>query len=374
MVGTTEDELVYPLTDGNIALNNLQSVRMQAWSRFWRDPLRPGTAESVVELEQLTLQFVGDVAALDRLRFLIDRIENQEADSPRTAFLRAQFASITHRFSDAREFLVKALECPELADHAQRLSLNIDQACGARLDAVLASRLETAQRSGRLEDLVPLGALNADLREFEDAGRIYERAFHEYRDASPFAIAWVCFQLGVLWGELVPVTQSNRAIAWYEKAIKYLPCYVKARVHLAELYLQEERPQEAEALLLPAFASGDPEVNWRLADVLSAMGRDAEAEMQMQAARAGFEALLEKDLLAFADHGAEFYSGSGDDAQRAFELARINLANRPTLRAYELAYKTAVDADLAGVAAEILAASTALKSTQSFERLSHRSA
>jgi hypothetical protein len=33
-------------------------------------------------------------------------------------------------------------------------------------------------------------------------------------------------------------------------------------------------------------------------------------------------------LLAFADHGAEFYSGSGNNPRRAFELASINLANR----------------------------------------------
>ena len=55
---------------------------------------------------------------------------------------------------------------------------------------------------------------------------------------------------------------------------------------------------------------------------MNAMGRPADAEAQMQAARSGFEALLEKHLLAFADHGAEFYSGSGNDARRAFELAK----------------------------------------------------
>ena len=76
----------------------------------------------------------------------------------------------------------------------------------------------------------------------------------------------------------------------------------------------------------------------------------------MQAARSGFEVLLKKHLLAFADHGAEFYSGSGNDAERAFELASVNLANRPTLRAFEQAYKTAVAADLPERATEILAA------------------
>ena len=111
---------------------------------------------------------------------------------------------------------------------------------------------------------------------------------------------------------------------------------------------------DAEALLVPAISSGDPEVNWRLADVLAAMERPEEAEAQMQAARSGFETLLEKYLLAFADHGAEFYSGSGNDPRRAFELAKINLANRPTLRAFEQAYETAVGAGEMHAASELL--------------------
>jgi hypothetical protein len=122
--------------------------------------------------------------------------------------------------------------------------------------------------------------------------------------------------------------------------------------------LQHGRLEDAEALLIPALSSRDPEVNWRLADVLSAMGRTSEAEVQMQGARIGFELLLDKYLLAFADHGAEFYSGSGNDPRRAFELTRINLANRPTLRAFEQAYSTALNAGFPDAAAEILAGAT----------------
>jgi hypothetical protein len=59
-------------------------------------------------------------------------------------------------------------------------------------------RVENSQangaESGRLEDLVPLGALLADLRSFGQADSIYRRALMEYRDVSPFALAWVCFQ------------------------------------------------------------------------------------------------------------------------------------------------------------------------------------
>ncbi len=131
---------------------------------------------------------------------------------------------------------------------------------------------------------------------------------------------------------------------------------MKARVHLAEIYLSYGRTGDAEALLMPAVSSGDPEVCWRLADVMVAIGKFSDAKEQMQAARSGFELLLGKYLLAFADHGAEFYSGSGNDVARASELASVNLANRPTLRAFEQAFATALDAGKSQVASEILTA------------------
>jgi tetratricopeptide (TPR) repeat protein len=344
MIAAPEIGLAYPLTDGDIAANNLESARRHAWSRFWEAPLRAGIAEYIVEQEQMALQFLGDLHALDRLNTLVNHLDRVDPDSPRTSLIDAKVASTAHRFTEARRHLERIANCVELAEAVYRLSLSIDHACGTDLEAVLAARQSMAAKSKRLEDLVPLAALHADLGRFDEAGRIYQQALREYRDTSPFAVAWVCFQLGVLWGELVPEAQPSRAEHWYQKAIEYLPCYVKARVHLAEIYLGSGREHEAEALLLVAIHSGDPEVNWRLSDVFDKMERFAEAEVQMETARSGFEALLEKHLLAFADHGAEFYSGGGNDARRAFELASINLANRPTLRAVELARKTAAGA------------------------------
>jgi tetratricopeptide (TPR) repeat protein len=196
----------------------------------------------------------------------------------------------------------------------------------------------------------------------------------EYRDVSPFALAWVCFQLGSLWGELVPETQPDRAEQWYRKAIDYVPSYVKARVHLSEILLGDGRLEDAEALLSPVASSGDPEVNWRLADVMSAIGNLPDAELQMQVARSGFEELLEKYPLAFADHVAEFYSGSGNDPRRAFELARINLQNRPTLRAFEQAYETATECGQSDAVEEILASAEQRWGTTSAFELSPLSA
>jgi tetratricopeptide (TPR) repeat protein len=354
----TLDHECFQTTDGAIAIVNLDSARLRSWSRFYQDPRRTGIAETVLENEQLMAQFAGDLSALSRLESLAEQLAQLDAASLHTPLIQAQIASMTHRFSDARHHLAQASLRGAPSAEVNRVLLNVDQACGTNVDTVLNERRRIASKSGRLEDLVALGALLADLGEFDDADHIYRQALREYRDVSPFPVAWVCFQLGLLWGEFVPEPQLVRAELWYRKAISCLAGYVKARVHVAEICLTNGRTREAEAALMPAIASGDPEVSWRLADVLTAEGRFGEADQHLEVARSGFEALLDRHLLAFADHGAEFYAGSGGDVLRALELARVNLKNRPALRALEQAYKIAVAAGETSVATEICAAAT----------------
>ncbi|WP_336491098.1 hypothetical protein [Methylobacterium nigriterrae] len=87
--------------------------------------------------------------------------------------------------------------------------------------------------------------------------------------------------------------------------------------------------------------------------MLRAGRRLAEARRQIEAARSRFEALPDRHLLASADHGAEFYAGSGGDAARALALARVNLDNRPTLRAFEQADEAAVAGGAVDAAADL---------------------
>ena len=282
-----------------------------------------------------------------------EQLGQLDASSARTMMIQAQIASALHRFSDARHYLAQASLGGAPSADVKRILLNVDQACGSHLEEVLDERRRIVAKSGRFEDRVALGALLADLGEFDEADEIYRQALREYQDVSPFPVAWVCFQLGMLWGELVPEPQLARAEHWYRKAVVSLPCYVRARVHLAEICSATGRAGEAEAMLRPALASGDPEVSWRLADVLHAEGSVDEAASHLEAARSRFEALLDKHLLAFADHGAEFYIGSGSDPLRALELAQINLRNRPTLRAFEQTYTIALEAGETDAANEI---------------------
>jgi tetratricopeptide (TPR) repeat protein len=347
-----------PTTDGEIAIINLESARRRSWSKFFADPARDGVAETVVEHEQLTLQFVGDVSALDRLALLAAQFNQAEPVSGRTRLIQAQVASIAHRFSDARHDLAEAEIGGAPAADVDRLRLTIDQACGHDLDNALDARRRIATETGGLEDLVALASLLADLRDFEAADRAYKQALQAYRDVSPFPIARVCFQLGMLWGELTPKPNPALAAQWYRQAIVILPMYTKARVHLAEICSAAGNFSEAEELLQRVMAIGDPEVDWRLADVLACQEKFEESEERMTAAHSGFEQLLERHLLAFADHGAEFYAGSGGNLPRALHLARINADNRPTLRAIEQAHKIAILADDAAAAFELRSEAT----------------
>jgi hypothetical protein len=186
---TTIEELdcaITPTTDGEIAIINLQSARQWSWARLFADPTRDGVAETVVEHEQLTLQFVGDVSALDRVALLAVQLDQAKPVSARTRLIQAQVASITHRFSDARHHLAEAEIGGAAAADVDRLRLTIDQACGNDLDSVLDARRRIVTETGGLEDFVALGSLLADLRDFDAADRAYKQALQAYRDVSPF--------------------------------------------------------------------------------------------------------------------------------------------------------------------------------------------
>jgi len=325
-----------PATDGKIAALNLESMWRRAWIRFSEDAGRPGAAEALADMERMKVQFLGDMDALGRLEalaFQFDKIDG----SYRAALVQAEAASAVHCFEDARNHLTRAMRMGAPNEIVEHQLLAIDQACGMAQDDILHARYRIAATSAKLEDLIPLGALLADLGRFAEADVIYRQAIYSYSGISPFPLAWACFQLGMLWGELVPEPDLDLAAQWYRRAITYLPGYAKARVHLAEIHISKGQPDDAEAILLPAASSGDPEIRWRLADLLTAQCRFEEAEIQLDAARCGFDQLLAKHPLAFADHAAAFYASSGNDPQRALELAQMNVANRPTRRAIKQA-------------------------------------
>ena len=172
-------------TDGEIATINLDSVRRRAWARFAQDARLPGVAEAVVDTERLAAQFLSDLDALDRLEALAGEFTRAD-DTFRAALVNAEVASTMHRFNDARAHLARAAQMGAPCETIESRALTIDQACGVKLDAVLAARRRIATASGRLEDLVPLGAVLADIDRFADADAAYRRALYSYDGISPF--------------------------------------------------------------------------------------------------------------------------------------------------------------------------------------------
>src|SRR5262249_30853485 len=174
-----DDDVRPSATDGEIAAINLESARRRAWTRFANDPRRPGVAEEIVEHERTVGEFLGDLDALDRLDALASQFRRVD-DSFRAALVDAEVASTVHRFEDVRRHLARAAQMGGPSEAIQRYAVTIEQACGLGLEAVLAARQRIATSSGRFDDLIPLGAVLADLDRFTEADAVYSRAFDSY--------------------------------------------------------------------------------------------------------------------------------------------------------------------------------------------------
>ena len=135
---------------------------------------------------------------------------------------------------------------------------------------------------------------------------------------------------------------SVRGAALYAQALTYLPEFVTASIHLAEIESARGELTSAMSRLERVVAASDePEALALLGSLHVRTGDPVRGWHEISLARQRFESLLDRHPLAFADHAAEFYLGPGADAQRAWMLARQNLANRETDRALALAIRAA---------------------------------
>jgi FimV-like protein len=328
-------------TDGELFIHNMESVLDRHWFIYRAHPERPGLLEALVDGESMRAQFFGDYSSLDRICTLANTIIETKPDAASSQLIAAQVNSARHLFKEAQHNLDQAKKLGADDRAISRIQLSIDQALGHNLEEVLASRLQISEDSNAIEDLIPLGALLVDLGRYDEANEVYLNALRSYDDLSPLGLAWACFQLGFLWGEVAEDPDLIKAEYWYSKAVSYLPGYAHATVHLAEIYLENGDYDRARALLNSIINGGDPEARWRMSELLAKEGDIQGSACELEAASAMYEDLLSRHELAFADHAAEFYLGSGNNPDRALKLALLNLRNRGTIRAYELAIEAA---------------------------------
>jgi tetratricopeptide (TPR) repeat protein len=254
-----------------------------------------------------------------------------------------------HLFEAAEASLDRARAIDGTDDLPARAALAL--ARGEDLTEHVAAAEAQAERYPNPANLSFLAALQAGLGHFDDADAHYREALAAYRDNSPFFLARIAFQRGVMWGEMADRPEWARAL--YEEAVRRLPDYVVANVHLAELEIEAEERLSAIARLERVLDAEDPEPEGRLAEYIDEGDAERAEDLRAQA-RSTYDALLESYPLAFADHASEFFSGAGADPQRALRLAEQNLENRRDARAYLIVIRAALTARESSRACELL--------------------
>lgn len=337
-------------TQSEIAIANLGALIVSQERRLELRPRDLSVREALIDGLLTRVQFLGTTEDFDRALLVAEDVVRMHPEEARAYALRARVYQSLHFFAEADHDLrrVEALGGERRADVETTVML----ARGVRLDEVLAQRAAHAARFPSYESLVDLAGAQAALGHFEDADGAYLAALEAYNDVSPFPVAFVYFQRGVMWAEMAD--RPERGLALYREAVRLLPQYVVANVHLAELEWEVGEASQAAARLESVRAfTGDPEPTGLLAEII-ADAEPARAEALIDEASAAYDALFKNHPLAYLDHGSEFFAGPGADADRAVELALHNLGLRPgSDRAYKVAIEAALAADWTALACDL---------------------
>ena len=313
-------------TNGAIALANLDHLIAQRAGA-------EGDGEAADELWLMRARYLADYAALDRGAALAD------APAPDVPGLlrRARARAAVHRFAGALHDLDAAARLGADAATLFRLRAPIRIAQGAAHEVIAPLEAAAAREPG-FANAGALAIAYAGAGRFADADREFQAALDSLDTTSPFPYASLSFARGTMWAE--QAGNADRGARHLRRALDYLPQFVAANLHLAEIEARRGDATAASARLERVAERDDPEV-LALLGRLHAATDPARGAGEIERARARFESLLARQPLAFADHAAEFYLGAGADPERAWRLASANFAERKTPRARKLLERAA---------------------------------
>lgn len=307
-------------TEGDLALANLESM-VEA-----RLAQAPGFSSlAAVEGMGVILARTHYLGTYDDF-VVVEGIVSRIADETIARTAQRKFDGAVHRYPAP-----EAGDPPLTADEQSVMAA----ARGMGMRKALAQAEAHAEITHSFAGYAAVAALQSELGEFVAADASFLQALDAYRDVSPFPVAWVQFQRGVMWSERAGRPDLGRAL--YEEAVRRLPRYVVANIHLSEMEFHGGEEAAAIARLeriLPG--SNEPELMAKLGTYLAKRDPARSAKLLAQA-QARYETLLDLWPEAFADHAAEFYAGPGNAPMLALELALFNLHNRRSARAYQLA-------------------------------------
>jgi tetratricopeptide (TPR) repeat protein len=314
-------------TPGGTAVTNL-SAQIDGLSRLVDLHGADLYGAALVPLLLQRAQLLGAIDDVDAAARVASAISDPVARAQREAAV----------LSAAHEWDAALARLPAFAVERESIAL----ARGEDASAILEARRARASAASTYRSETELALALSEAGLYDEADAAYLRALERYDDVSPFPIAFVQLQRGVMWAERAG--RPGRAVELYREAVRRVPEHVSANVHLAELEVDLGMRDIAIARLRGVAAwSADPEPSAVLAALL-AIDEPEEAERHRAIAIARYELLLSTHRLAYADHATELFLGAGGDPQRALTLALENLENRHTERAYDLAIRAAAAA------------------------------
>jgi tetratricopeptide (TPR) repeat protein len=327
-------------TDGELALANLDSMIDARLATVERRPTLLEARRDAVGLLLSRSHYLGAYADFAVAQELSAGALALRPDDPIALAIARDVASSVHRFDDVASNLAAA---EALGDHAALAKVTLFVSRGERLDEALALAEAEVARAPSYATYVALASALAANERYDEADGAFLDALARYRDVSPFPLAWVAFQRGVMWAEMADRPELARAL--YEEAVRRVPPYVVANVHLAELEVADGDRELAIArleALLPR--TGDAEPFAVLGELLADSDPDRSARLVAEGG-ARYERWLAAHREAFLDHGSEYFVGPGRDPERGLALAEDNLANRRNARAYVVAIEAALAVD-----------------------------
>jgi TolA-binding protein len=165
------------------------------------------------------------------------------------------------------------------------------------------------------------------------ASRALKLAQDRYVDTSPYTLAWIHVQQGIIFLDHKDYASAR---LFFAAAHQRFPGYTLAAEHLAETELALGHFEAAARLYRAVVAnSGHPEFYHQLAKAERALGNTASANRHATLAAEGYQELVRKHPRMYADHAARYYIEIGE-REPAVELASLNLSQRGDGRAKEL--------------------------------------
>lgn len=335
-----------PTTAGSIAVGNLDAQIDAVDGLLKKQPKDLDSKQTLFALLSTRSKYLARIADAERAVTVAEELVRDAPDQPWAYVARASARASMHRFAEALADLAEAER-----RGAKPATLVSDRAVilhgQGDLDGALALRRAAREAKADVSTLGTEAALLGELGRTDEAVALFHRAVREYRGVSPFPVAWIFLQEGLLWER---AGHTARARAYFAAAHERLPAYGHAASHLATL----EPPARGVELLTPVVAgSDDPELESILASRLRAAGNMAQADARAAHVRARYAELVEKHPEAYAEHAGWFLLDEGKEPAKALELAKKNLAVRRDEKGYRLALLAALAAGARGEACAI---------------------